>query len=100
MATKRAKGEGVTIDAATYNDAQAVMRELAFRGAKEEALVMRIAKVCGFTEVMAEIKRLRLYIKKHAKPDRSARAVAANAGRHRKRKGTDESHKDGSSAES
>lgn len=64
MPTKRKAGEGVTLTPEKYQHAKDVMQELAFRGPKEEALVMRIAKACDFTEVMTQIKKLRIYAKK------------------------------------
>lgn len=58
-----------TMDLATYTQLCDVMNELAFRGPKEEALMMRVAKAGNIAKVMAEIKRRRIYLKKHTAGD-------------------------------
>lgn len=54
----------VAIPFATYMHLVNVMDELAFRGPKEEALMMRVAKAGDINEVMTLIKRRRIYGKK------------------------------------
>jgi len=54
----------VLIPSGDYERVVALMDELAFRGPSQEALMMRVAKAAGFTEVMTAIKRRRIYTKK------------------------------------
>ena len=61
----KSSGEVVELDRDRYDRMVETMRELAFRGPKEEGIVLRIAKSGGITEAVKGIVRLRLYAKKH-----------------------------------
>lgn len=98
MSKKRAAGEGVTIDAATYHKLSNLLDELAFRGPKEEAIVMRIAKAAGFNEVMTRIKKLRIYAKKQGLVRAPKPKADGKAPKKRSRKGSAPQEGDGSGA--
>lgn len=66
-----ADATGFTIAADDYEGMVATMKELAARNSNNEAIVMRIAKAGGITEVVKHLIWLRNYMKKHQKPQRA-----------------------------
>jgi hypothetical protein len=56
--------DGFALSPEAYTHMKAAMMELAMRGSREEAIVMRIAKAGAITEVTKDLIRLRNYGKK------------------------------------
>jgi len=63
------------MDAEQYAAMVETMKELAFRGEKEEAIIMRVANAGGVDEVATHIKRMRLYAKKQGMVRQSGQPV-------------------------
>ena len=60
---KRNIANGVHISLEDYTNLVKTMDELAFRGPKEESLMVRVANAGGFSEVLSLIKKRRQYAK-------------------------------------
>ena len=100
MAVKQPKGRlgDVTIPAATYQGLVETMVELAHRGAKEEALVMRIANAGDIAEVRKHFKDMRLYLKKMRPGRTQSPAPAGTSRKPRSKRNKGQGQEDGAGA--